>query len=519
MSTIDTSILLQGRPAQFDPMQGLQQGLTLRHVLEQRQFATKERQAKQMAKERADAEEKVARRIWATSGGDTEKIERGLMGAGLIEQYQSAAKAFDERAKSRASAGKDLAETGLKQQSYLRQFATRLNANRSDEQIAAQIAGAVEREEISREQAMSIGDMLAITPRQEWGKAMMQLISSPEDWLKLQTPDIKAINDGQQTHFVDQNAMTNPNQAPLQMQASPEALLTDARGQQSNRIAAGQLAVAQGNLAQRRAQDAIQTQLAQGNLSVAQQRLALDQQAPRGTPMVTADGQSGLIDPRTGVFRPAVDQNGQPIQQGKVAEERITKVRQAQEALQVADQIEGVLPNATGSHLGNIRDQAAAAFGQSTQGAQAIAQLRVLGTKLIQQVPRFEGPQSDRDVQLYKEAAGDLANPSVPMQTKQAALQTIRVLNQQYLQQQGQAGQQGLGTGRVSGQVQQAQPMAQQPQQPRQSGGASGGWDAPAPQTLQAMPMPRDVPVGAVITDNSSGRRFRNDGNSWVPVK
>ena len=46
--------------------------------------------------------------------------------------------------------------------------------------------------------------------------------------------------------------------------------------------------------------------------------------------------------------------------------------------------------------------------------------------------PRMEGPQSDRDVQLYREAAGQIGDPSVPRETKKAALQTIRRLQAIY---------------------------------------------------------------------------------------
>lgn len=47
-------------------------------------------------------------------------------------------------------------------------------------------------------------------------------------------------------------------------------------------------------------------------------------------------------------------------------------------------------------------------------------------------MPRFEGPQSDKDTQFYKEAAGDLANPSKPVETRMAALETLRALNEKY---------------------------------------------------------------------------------------
>jgi hypothetical protein len=36
-------------------------------------------------------------------------------------------------------------------------------------------------------------------------------------------------------------------------------------------------------------------------------------------------------------------------------------------------------------------------------------------------VPRFEGPQSDKDTQSYKEAAGQLANSNLPTKLRQEA--------------------------------------------------------------------------------------------------
>jgi uncharacterized protein (UPF0147 family) len=36
-------------------------------------------------------------------------------------------------------------------------------------------------------------------------------------------------------------------------------------------------------------------------------------------------------------------------------------------------------------------------------------------------VPRFEGPQSDKDTQSYKEAAGQLADPNLPREIRKAA--------------------------------------------------------------------------------------------------
>jgi hypothetical protein len=71
-------------------------------------------------------------------------------------------------------------------------------------------------------------------------------------------------------------------------------------------------------------------------------------------------------------------------------------------------------------------------FGGGGKQSQADAKLKVLGQKLVQQVPRFEGPQSDKDVASYQAAAGDIGNPNRPIAARLAALQTLVDLNKKY---------------------------------------------------------------------------------------
>lgn len=87
---------------------------------------------------------------------------------------------------------------------------------------------------------------------------------------------------------------------------------------------------------------------------------------------------------------------------------------------------------ATGSAGGAATDKAAAFFGKSLDGAKAIASLKTLQAGLIQNMPRLEGPQSDADRALYVEAAGSLGDPTVPRETKKAALATIRQIQAKY---------------------------------------------------------------------------------------
>lgn len=115
-----------------------------------------------------------------------------------------------------------------------------------------------------------------------------------------------------------------------------------------------------------------------------------------------------------------------------------TRVRDARETLDVLGEAIPLLDTATGSGLGSLRDSGAAFFGQATEGAAANAQLRVLATRLTAKVPRFEGPQSDKDVAEYKAAAGDLANDKLPTATRKAAGSTLLRLSRKAVQQAGQ---------------------------------------------------------------------------------
>ena len=108
------------------------------------------------------------------------------------------------------------------------------------------------------------------------------------------------------------------------------------------------------------------------------------------------------------------------------------KMTNAQDLYNVAKDINDLLPQATGSWIGHKIDQLAGVFGASTEGAKAIAKLQVLGTKILMNVPRFEGPQSDKDTAVYKEAAGKLSDPETPTETRIAAFRTIMDINKKY---------------------------------------------------------------------------------------
>jgi hypothetical protein len=81
----------------------------------------------------------------------------------------------------------------------------------------------------------------------------------------------------------------------------------------------------------------------------------------------------------------------------------------------------GLIDQSTGSGAGRLIDAAAGFVGTSTAGAEAIARLKPIADMVLKMVPRFEGPQSDKDTASYKEAAGQLADPNTPTATRKAA--------------------------------------------------------------------------------------------------
>lgn len=113
------------------------------------------------------------------------------------------------------------------------------------------------------------------------------------------------------------------------------------------------------------------------------------------------------------------------------------RTTQAQESIDTLNEAISLLPGATSGRLESLGAAGLGALGVSTRGAQATAQLRLLSAKLIGNVPRFEGPQSNIDVQFYREAAGDLANENLPSETRIAAAKKMLQIAQKYVNQQG----------------------------------------------------------------------------------
>lgn len=125
---------------------------------------------------------------------------------------------------------------------------------------------------------------------------------------------------------------------------------------------------------------------------------------------------------------------GQPITKSNttlktsIAEEE----QRTQKVSVTLDSIEKLLDDATGSGIGRLVDGGARIFGVATKGDVATAKLGTLGGQLVALMPKMSGPQSDKDVEMYKQMAGKLDDPTIPVEIRKAALGTIRELNNKY---------------------------------------------------------------------------------------
>ena len=91
-----------------------------------------------------------------------------------------------------------------------------------------------------------------------------------------------------------------------------------------------------------------------------------------------------------------------------------------------------LIPKATSSGAGALVDSTAGFFGKSTDGADAAAQLNTLAGWMTANVPRMQGPQSDKDVLLYRQMAADVGNSKLPSSRRLAALDTLEKLQGKY---------------------------------------------------------------------------------------
>ena len=155
--------------------------------------------------------------------------------------------------------------------------------------------------------------------------------------------------------------------------------------------------------------------------------------APRTQQITLSDGSLGIVNMDTGVITSST-LAGAPVK-GKpsaTAEKAALQRKQLnldldRAIIELTDATKdgGLIDKSTGSGAGRLIDLAAGFGGQAMPGAIAIGELQPIADMALKMVPRFEGPQSNADTTSYKQAAGQLADPTLPREIRKKAGRTV----------------------------------------------------------------------------------------------
>ena len=155
--------------------------------------------------------------------------------------------------------------------------------------------------------------------------------------------------------------------------------------------------------------------------------------APRTQQITLSDGSLGIVNMDTGAITPST-LAGAPVK-GKpsaTAEKAALQRKQLnldldRAIIELTDATKdgGLIDKSTGSGAGRLIDLAAGFGGQAMPGAIAIGELQPIADMALKMVPRFEGPQSNADTTSYKQAAGQLADPTLPREIRKKAGKTV----------------------------------------------------------------------------------------------
>lgn len=386
-------------------------------------------QAEMADRERARKEGETLRNALSSLGaGATHEQRIGAMeGTGLPQGFTQAdalRKTLIEQQKAAAQAAKDQAEAKAKEYALTRQKLEHgvqwLQVAQNPQQAAQMFADGVRKGYWGMQDAQQQAQGIPQDPAQfqMWKRTQLAQILDAAKLLPVQVSEDQGATRMFGTRDPLTGALTQNASVPITQSANSAATvaatirgqnLTDARARDNNEI----------------------------------------QRAAQRTQIVDTPNGPMLVDKGTAQGRPVIAGDGKPVP----GENAMKREAGAKRVLSLLDQAEKLIPDATGSYAGAAADTAARVVGAAPGGAQAIAKLKALEGSLLAEMPRMEGPQSNADVQMYKQAAGELGDPTAPRANKLAALETIREIQSRY------AG-------------------AQVPAKPRE-GGATGSFDDP----------------------------------------
>lgn len=242
------------------------------------------------------------------------------------------------------------------------------------------------------------------------------------------SPDVVAFQQAFANDLAMQGAEANANQAAMRERGeNARAVLGDIGASQRANLqeqGAGARAVLSETGADRR--------LAMQETGQNTRQLLSSTAAVQAAQVKAATAAQAKNSPAQG-YRLKADGTGWEPIDGGPHDPKVQQGKDSQDVFSILKQARPLLKSATGSPLGAGADQVAAFFGHSTEGAKSTAQLKALQGALVAKMPKMSGPQSDKDVQLYREMAGQIGDPTIPVEQRRAAMDTIERLNLQYL--------------------------------------------------------------------------------------
>ncbi len=141
----------------------------------------------------------------------------------------------------------------------------------------------------------------------------------------------------------------------------------------------------------------------------------------------------------------------------------------------------------TASGFGSAVDATQGFFGGSNKGADLASQLDTLSGWLTANVPRMEGPQSDKDVANYRIQAAAVGDRTKPISQRLAAANELKALQNKY------AEMNGYQT-----------PKGNEP-------------NTPTPKVIDSLPTPNGSNKGQRMRDTTTGKIFVSNGLQWKP--
>lgn len=366
----------------------------------------------------ARADDNALRQAARSFGADADANYRTLLQAGLPTQAMAYRKGAIENDAKRAEIAKNTAQTGnFTSEANARDFdvkvkkfgqaITDIASYQTPRQALQQLQAHMQAGDIDPQKAAIIAQQLqaANTPGAfaQWQVGMLRGMMSAKDALESQRLHFQTNNLGGQTvtQGLDPFSGAQVSQVSQQNTQSPDNAATQATAMRGQ------------NMADARARD------------------ANDIQRSAARTQIITDPNLGVlaVDKGTGQYRPVTGgADGAPIP----GENKVSAQKLAGQLNAGIQQARELIPKATASGAGALIDRGAAFVGASTPGADAAAQLDTLAGWLISNVPRMQGPQSDRDVLLYSQMAARVGDRTAPASQRLAALDTLEALQRKY---------------------------------------------------------------------------------------